>query len=749
MSMGRMDRAAILVVPVVTAAVLVAGAVVPQPARGFQWLVLAAMLAALWSAGSRLARWLVPDLGPESHGVAAFTFAVGIAVVPATWLGHFGWLRPAPFLIWTAVAFLLSRLLPRPETQGAETGPAPAAPGAAGLQRAYTALLISAALAIALLGLHDLIRLRLAPAGPYGFDDLSYHLSAVATWIRYGDLRMIRFSMGDPSTPFYPVLGELASWVLIAPFRDSDVAARWTQLPFALFSFLAVAAIARRLGLSRRNSAFAAIAYAGIYHVFPILAFGAGNDHSTSFFTLAGIDSALAFARRPRAGTAAATGAALGLLLATKYIGLLFAPVVLAFMALAVWAEQRSVDAERPARGKLAGLAVLLLAAMAVAGGYTYLRNAVTTGNPIFPAPVQILGIEIFPGWGGILASDKDVSPESEIDVWPFLTRRTKLFGSYFPFTLLPGAVLAPLWALRRRRWLAALTFSLPAVFFLQFLFLMSDHRDIRYFLPAIALAAVAFAWLLAEIGPRAYPLQVLLLAWITWRTVRSFAGGGWREAAVTLALFGLGALLEAGRRRWQARERALPLHSWPWRLAAVAAAVAMAVILVGILGKLTGIYQDTKLAHTPAPLALERLAGPDGARVAYAGMNQPYLFFGSRFQNAVEIVPRNRELDARYYSWGSELGDPYMVTSYRRWRGALRRLGISLVVIVRSPWEDPERRWILHRTDEFAPAYTDPEVEIWRLVTPPDEDAQGRGYNPRDAEPADQPTDRSAEDRR
>src|SRR4030095_13302462 len=120
----------------------------------------------------------------------------------------------------------------------------------------------------------------------------------------------------------------------------------------------------------------------------------------------------------------------------------------------------------------------------------TYLRNAVSTGNPIFPAPVRMLGIEL-PGWANIL--ERDTSPEYQIDVWHFLTRRTRLFGSYFPFTLLPAALLAPLAALARRRWREALVFALPVVFFLQFRFLMHDHRDIRYFLPGIALAAVAF----------------------------------------------------------------------------------------------------------------------------------------------------------------------------------------------------------------------------------------------------------------
>ena len=76
------------------AAVLFAGAAWPGSPRAFQVVVLAAMLAALWEAGSRLARRLAPDLPWESHAVAAFSLAVGIAVVPATWMGQLGWLRP-------------------------------------------------------------------------------------------------------------------------------------------------------------------------------------------------------------------------------------------------------------------------------------------------------------------------------------------------------------------------------------------------------------------------------------------------------------------------------------------------------------------------------------------------------------------------------------------------------------------------------------------------------------------------------
>ena len=282
----------------------------PTPRARSRSLVLAAMLTALWEAGSRLARWLVPDFGPASRGVAAFTFAVGVAVVPATALGHFGWLRPAPFLIWTAAACLLSQLLPHPgERRRRERAPPRRLPRPlpSGIERVDLALLIMAGLAIALVGLYDMWRLRWAPAGPHGFDDISYHLSAVATWIRYGDLRMIRFSMGDPSTPFYPILG------------GDGVLGADRPLPRQRRGGALDADLLRRLLLSggRRRSPAGWASRAGtppsrrsptpaIYHVFPVLSVSAGNDQSTSFFTLAGLDAALALARRPRPGTAVA-----------------------------------------------------------------------------------------------------------------------------------------------------------------------------------------------------------------------------------------------------------------------------------------------------------------------------------------------------------------------------------------------------------------------------------------------------------
>ncbi|HEV7507685.1 MAG TPA: hypothetical protein VGS07_22565 [Thermoanaerobaculia bacterium] len=712
-----------LAVPATATTVLVAGALIPEPPPALQVLVAMAMLGALGAAGDRLARWLCPDFGLLSRVVAAFSFAIAVAVAPATWMGHFGVMRPAPFLIWTAAALLLSRLLPVPKRQPVSPTATPSeADRWTHIANIEWALVLAALATVALFGLKYAFHYRWAPVG-LGPDDESYHLAAMAVWHRFGDLRMIKFAIGDTSTTFYPVGSEVWSWVLLAPFRDSDVLARWAQLPFAVASLVATAAIGRRLGLPLRSALMAALLFAAIRRVFPVLAFTAGNDHSTGFFTLAAIDAALALVAQPAAGVAIYAGAALGLLLGTKYIGLLFAPTILAVLLLAGLGRRwTSEPGERLPVRTLAGLAVLVAVAGALAGGYTYLRNWVTAGNPIFPAPLSLFGHSIFPGWPGADLKSRQQGPEFQIDVWKFLLDRRDLLGSLFPYTMLPAAFAAPLLALWRRRgewWRDALVLLLPVIFFLEFLYLMGDHRDMRYFLPGVALSAVAFAWLVEQAGPRiAAPIRVLVLLVLTFHVARKLDFGGTVGAVVALALIGLGWLAVRYGPPWGLRLALTLARPAPRRWLAVGAAAIVLLAALPLAAAVTR-YQAEKLLQRPPALALERMAGPSGAAVAYVGLNKPYTFFGSRLQNDVRIVPRKGELEDQYYEWGGTLDFPYEGDDYVRWRRRLDALDVDFVVVHRSPWEDPERDWMEGRPRAFRLEFFDTATEIWRVVSP------------------------------
>lgn len=709
--------------------VLVVGAVAQSSSRTFQILLMAAMVAALGGAGRRIACWMLPDADWSARWTAAFSVAVGLAAGATFWLGHFGSLRPDVFLISVAGLYLMSLWIPVQPAQ-----PAPVLPRTPS-SRAEAVLETAAWILLGVIVLATLVDDRYQAPGFHGFDDLSYHLAAVATWHQYGDLRMMKFPMGDPSTSFYPILAELCSWVLIVPFGDSDVAARWTQLPFALFSGLALFSIARRLGLPRRASVLAAVSYLSIRRVLPLLAFTAGNDHTAGFFALAGLDAVLAASRRPSPGTFTYAGLTLGLLAGTKYLGILQVGVLVLALLVLVLAHRKAWPARERPWGAILRRAALLLAVALLAGGYTYLRNAWSTGNPVFPSPVEVAGVEIFEGWVDTGLQNRLLQPEAEIDIPHFLLKRRDLFGPSFRYTLLPAALLAPLlvFAFRKRVdrgiWPdLALVLVLPAVFFLIFLFGTHDHRDMRYFLPGVALAGVAFAWLLELPGARTGTvLRSIAFLLPIHHLARRFRPELWQE------ILGVALLLAVSYLILRLRERPapqIPAKKEPtaWRRwAGVGGAAAALSLSAAPLGDVVEKYQVRKLKEDPAALALEQMADPGGVQVAYVGWNQPYRFFGSRLQNQVEYVPYEWNYRDRFFDWGMTPELPFNQRMPRRWIRLMETLGIDYVVIVRAGFEQPERRWIATRPWRFEMAFTNGLTEVWRVLP------QGRQPGPQE----------------
>ena len=704
------------------ALLLVFGSLRPDMPRPIQGLVLAALLFALWRIGATVARATVPDLRALSFAVASFSFAAAFASVVAAGLGHFGALRPAPFLAIVAAVLGASVFVRRPERPPSNAGavaPEGDEVGGSWKERAEAALAGGTLLAMVLGYLAEAAR-RFAKPLAGGPDDLSYHLSAIAVWRHWGDLRMLKFSMGDWGTVFYPILPELSGWVLLTPFGDSDVVTRWAELPYAVASLVATAAIARRLGL-RPSAAVLAAGFYGVLNRVAVLAFAAGNDHVTGFCTLAALDAALACAERPRPGRFAYLGTTLGLLVASKYLGVFFAVTILVLLALTMlFARGRDGSGERIGVRALVVGAAVVVASAAVVGGYTYLRNWVTTGNPLYPQPVHVAGFELFPGREELSLGGRRGGEQSRIDLYDFLLAPDNPFAGFFPFTLLPAALLAPLAAGASRRWRDALVLALPAVLFLEFLYLTWDHRDIRYFLAGIAVAGVAFAWLTERLGAVGAWVRVGALAVLVLRYVRWMGTRGTREVVVAVLLVAAVALVLRRRSRWEARAR-------------VAAAPALGVSLVAaclVVGCNVERFERVRLSGSPAANALERLTGGRGETVAYVGLNQPYLYFGRRLQNVVHVVPRSWNLRAEYYRWGGPPDPPFPPSRYRRWLGVMETLGARYVVVHRSADENPERRWMANHWERFHRVYDDEVMEIWKLA-------------PRDAAPG-QPEGRS-----
>jgi len=698
----RLSRAMPLVFAV---ALLLLGAAAAAPPDALRLLAAVGLLMGLGAAALRISRRLLPDLSVPSRLTSALVFAATMIVVPATILGHLGFLEPRLFLAIEALLIAATVALPSETPDYEETGTAAVTSVPAWLSRAEAAVLITAS-AAALLGLISYGAQAERYAPPNKLDDPSYHLSAVAAWHHYHDLRMIKFNGGDQSTTFYPIGSELIDWALLAPLRDSDFLLRWSQAPFALGSLAAMAAIALHLGLSRRSALLSALLYLTVGRAFPVLMFSAGNDHVTAFYTLAAVDAALVFGRSRTAGAAAYAGLALGLLAGTKYIGLLYVLPLLVLLAAAAVRRRTSATVN------IAQISILFASALA-AGGYTYLRNAWSLGNPLFPAPVFGL-----PGWPEVTLAVRRKLPEFQIDLRRFLLVRTDYFGHLFRFTMLPAAVLAPAVSLLqhgevRQRIVRALLLALPAIFFLQFFYLIHDHRDIRYFFAAVALAAVAFCWLV-EIAAARWPFLAPavrggLACLVAYKFIHTDETSAWSEVAIGAVLLVLAIVAIAG---WAGLRRRLSEHRFAWVALACGIAIASGAGLTKTLEK----YQERKYENDLLVGFLDEQLGDRGTTIAFVGGNRPYPLFGSRLQHRVEMVPVAGPLEERFFRWGGSANFPFVDGTYEQWMTNLRRLGTEYVVVALGESQEPERRWMQRHPRDFERVYVFASTEIWRF---------------------------------
>jgi hypothetical protein len=384
---------------------------------------------------------------------------------------------------------------------------------------------------------------------------------------------------------------------------------------------------------------------------------------------LTSLVGAFHFAEGPSRGRAVLLGLPLGLLAGTKYTGLMFVPPALAIVAFRLW-ETREVRTDSAPIWRL--LALALVTALSV-GGYTYLRNWVTAGSPLFPATIKVFGMTLFPGWRSLDRSMMEKSPEFAIAPLRFLTSRPDLWGPHFVFLLLPAVLIAPLVAIllgKGRKWSEVLVLATPVFLYIVFLRLVPDHREIRYIFAAPALGALCLAWIVDRgLSPR------------------------FRAAAP--ALLGLSIALLAVR------------------------FYALVKSPTEVNGK---SYLAGRLAESAAAEFIEKAGVGKPLRVAILGTNQPYLFMGNQLQNRVSYVPIHDGAGAEFYSWRSPLDFPHRSLDPSRkgrgeifWKNLLER-EIQGIVIARTGTEYPAAAWVSNDPYRFKRVFAQEGHEIYVL---------------------------------
>jgi hypothetical protein len=363
---------------------------------------------------------------------------------------------------------------------------------------------------------------------PYGYDALWYHLTSVGGWLQDGKIGFSPFNFRSNT---FPANGELTfAWVAL--FLRSNTWVDVVQLLFAAAGSLAVAGIARTVGL-RRGSAIAAGA---LFFLTPTVLTQATTDFVDVVFTstfllslhflfryMAGPPPADLTAGTPLVPAAPAgsettgrrdrdgwsllvlAGLAAGLNFGSKGTGLVYCGVAVIALAINLALRRRRGSLSR---GCLAGLLAVFLIPLVAVGSYWYARNWVHYGNPIYPAEVRVLGHQVFAGpktisdISGGRFSDRpwvtqvprswghDLAPWAHGEEYYRFDQRSGGFGPPFTYLELPALIALAVIALRRDRRLLNLVVPIAAIFLLQ-----PDKWWSRHTLMLPAVGAVALLY--------------------------------------------------------------------------------------------------------------------------------------------------------------------------------------------------------------------------------------------------------------
>jgi hypothetical protein len=492
------------------------------------------------------------------------------------------------------------------------------------------------------------------------YDSLSYHLFFPARWLQEHQLSIIPTPFSDEAQAYAPANGELYYLWLMLPL-GGDLLARIGQTPFLLLIGIALYRLAREAGAQPCHAIWPALWCIASR---PIVeqAVGADVDLICWALFLCALVLGLRAARSDRASDWRLFGVAAGLYVGTKYVALVYAPVLLGLSLIGF------------GRG-LTPRVVLKRLAWAAPGVVLfglpwYLRNWIVAGSPLYPASLGIAGVTLARGAFSRSAMQHSVFHTTNVRLLPVMFAHA--FGATLILCWLPLFVVG-VWKLARKRTAsAAWILGAPVAMTLLYWFGVPDNVDSRFMLPIAMLGLVPLALVFQKRIDPARPtpfnraIHALYSAALLWSLI-----GLDREIPATLPWFMGGWLSLRG------------LMAPPFLLLTLALAGVLAVALyiaratrlgpaVLIMAIAVGAASLTRITwpwcaagrcdylQTTSiflrPTFTDAWNWVDGhmrhATIAYTGNNVPYPLVGSHLANRVLYVNIDRHIDWRLHDY-------------------------------------------------------------------------------------------------
>lgn len=578
---------------------------------------------------------------------------------------------------------------------------------------------------------------------PLGHDSLTYHLFFPVKWLQAGALERVSVPLvRNASIEYFPINGEILFCWWILPTGDTALA---NVLQGVALGFVYPATVMTARALGARDDVAAAGALAVLF--VPALAGNSliGNTELLlGLFWLAGIAF---WAKAETTGDRRLlllAGAALGLAIGTKLIGVVLAGPLL--IAIAAREVARTIgDPDRP---PALPRAAMLLGPLLATGAPSYLWNMIATGNPLYPLTLRVGGLTVLDG--AVPPGFHEKHDGFTAATWEFFVNEGQGQMALHPQSaivlLLPLAALAiglALPAARRRvpALPAALVLASLLATIAGLVLLIPKLAQPRQMIPPVLLAAALLPVAITALAPPS--LGTILGAVVATIVALAHAlppspDGGLAVNSDLLVQYGMVALPVA------AATAGFVIAAVPRldRNATIAVAIVATVCVHADVELRLQTAAEQRLAAwglfypelAPAWAIVEEASAEreDGLTIASV-TDRPLPLCGPDLRNRVVTIPVRGD-GAEHLHEIEQLGAPASAEDqffflevmrrpgrYETWRERLRASGAELLFIhhrerARQGVENPEYLWARARRDEFEVLYESRAVVVYRI---------------------------------
>ncbi|MDO8662429.1 MAG: hypothetical protein Q7K98_04320 [Candidatus Omnitrophota bacterium] len=321
---------------------------------------------------------------------------------------------------------------------------------------------------------------------PFGWDDLNYHFTFAVEWLKSGTLVTPIVVSDYPAPSYYPLNGSFIFFWLLLPFKNVFLA-DLGQVPFYIVTFLCMYSIGKKVGLSRRYSFYAAILLLLTPNYFKQMKIAYVDVMVTAFFLLA-LNFLFNLRKDFSIKNILLIGLSTGLLIGTKIIVIPHALIIALYF---LWISYLLFVRNKLYSRFLLSVVLFVLAIVAM-GGFSYARNFLMTGNPLYPLQVKIFGITLF---RGVLGGEFINNENNGFSLGKFLFHEG--VGVGFILYAIPGLILAGLGLIKKRsEHKPYLWFLFILIPFLYFIYRFEvGVPNIRYLYPWFAVCYILVIW--------------------------------------------------------------------------------------------------------------------------------------------------------------------------------------------------------------------------------------------------------------